>query len=318
MASISFLQARNGDCIHIENDGHHIIIDSGETCNELISIVEEINRSNKQIDLLVITHYDADHIKAICQILKEFSVEERNKIIKKVWFNATKIGYIGNNLLSARDATQFAKLLIDSRIEWVSCMERGMSFSIGNMKLEVLDGGRVYTRAIDRAKLLNYKCDWRTDLQTLEKYIDDDELDSSETNSQSMILILIIGEKHVLLPGDAVPKQLKLALEYYAAGKKTSFDLVKLPHHGSYKNMTQDILSLIRCSEYLISTDGSKYYHPNKKLMMKIIKWGERKGKQKLVFHMNYYEELFSKLNITQQEMDHYSFMCDGKRTFKF
>ena len=96
------------------------------------------------------------------------------------------------------------------------------------------------------------------------------------------------------------------------------FDLVKLPHHGSYKNITQDILSKIECSEYVVSTDGAKFCHPNKKMMMKIIKWGKMKEESVLKFHLNYYNDLIKKMNISESDCKSYNFECDGKRTFEF
>ena len=80
---ISFLQAGNGDCIHIESEEHHVIIDSGEVCNELVSVVESIKAKKEVIDLLVITHYDTDHIKAINTILENLNVEDRKKLVKR-------------------------------------------------------------------------------------------------------------------------------------------------------------------------------------------------------------------------------------------
>jgi hypothetical protein len=123
---ISFLQAGNGDCIHIESEEHHVIIDSGEVCNELVSVVESIKAKKEVIDLLVITHYDTDHIKAINTILENLNVEDRKKLVKKVWFNATKVGFHGNEkLLSEQDATKLAYLLLEADINWISELRTG-------------------------------------------------------------------------------------------------------------------------------------------------------------------------------------------------
>jgi len=47
--TITFLQAYNGDGIHIEHDGHHVIIDGGPKCEELELLVGEIV-ANHEID----------------------------------------------------------------------------------------------------------------------------------------------------------------------------------------------------------------------------------------------------------------------------
>ena len=316
MARISFLQAHSGDCIHIQDNGHNVIIDSGVVCDELVDVVNDIKKSGKKIDLLIITHYDTDHIKAICSILEKLDEDERKELVSKVWFNATKVGYRDDKSLSAKDATRLASLLLKAGIEWTSCVKKGMTEVLGpNSVIEVIDGGRIYTGEGKGKPLCNDKCDWESSFQELDEFVNDKALDTSETNAQSMILVYRYGEKQILLPGDAVPKNLNYALEQYGSGKRIKFDLIKLPHHGSYKNMTQEILNKIECSEYLISTDGS-HFHPNKKLILKIKKWGHMNSK--LTFHMNYYDDLFSKLNITEEDMNDNNFSCDGQRTFGF
>ena len=300
---IEFLQAGNGDCIHIKRGQHHVIIDSGETCQELIALVEAIKKANERIDLLIITHYDSDHIKVINNILQGMTDEDRKKMIKKVWFNATKVGFHGNEkLLSTNDATKLAQLLLEADIESV----------------EVIDGGEVYQSTGEGELLGNEKCDWVSSFKVLEQYLDDDVTDESKTNAQSAIIVVRAGDKQILLPGDAIPDKLTKALDKYRKGETLKFDLVKLPHHGSYKNITEDILGKFECSNYMVSTNGMKYFHPDKKMMLKVLKWGKRIEGKQLTFHMNYYDELWKNLNITETEKLSYNFECDGKRAFEF
>lgn len=319
MHKISFLQAGNGDCIHIESEGHHVIIDSGEVCPQLVSVVDGIQRAKGKIDLLVITHYDSDHIKAIISILESLKVEERKRLIKKVWFNATKVGFYGNEQqLSAQDATKFSRLLMDSEVKWVSELKAGMSEKIGDdLTLELIDGGEIYKPTGEGKLLGNEKKDWDTSFEELEKYLDDDVLDTSKTNAQSAIIVAHIHGKTILLPGDATPEKLSKALNVYGKGEPMTFDMVKLPHHGSYKNITQQILGKIECSDYIISTNGVKYYHPDKKMMVKVFNWGKRIEGRQLTFHLNYFDELFKLLNISNSDKNRYNFECDGRREFE-
>jgi beta-lactamase superfamily II metal-dependent hydrolase len=317
---IEFLQAGNGDCIHIMSGQHHVIIDSGEVCQDLVSVVDTIKKANERIDLLIITHYDSDHIKAINGILQGMSVEDRKKLIKKVWFNATKVGFHGNEkLLSADDANDLALLLLEADIEWISELEYGIkeTFDEG-LSVEVIDGGEIYQPTGEGEMLGNEKCDWVSSFNVLEQYLDDDVTDDSKTNAQSAILVVHAGDHRILLPGDAIPEKLTNALDKFRKGGTLKFDLVKLPHHGSYKNITEDILSKFECSDYMISTNGKKYFHPDKKMMFKVMKWGKRVEGKQLSFHMNYYDELWKKLNITESEKRSYNLECDGKRAFEF
>lgn len=317
---IEFLKAGNGDCIHIKRGQHHVIIDSGEVCQELVELVDAIKKANERIDLLIVSHYDSDHIKAINNILSGLSIEERKELIKKVWFNATKVGYYGNEkLLSARDATNLAQLLLEADIEWVSDLSYGMIETIeGDLLIELIDGGEIYQPSGEGKLLGNEKNDWVSNFNELEQYLDDDVTDDSITNAQSAILVVKAGDKQVLLPGDAIPEKLAKALNVYRKGRILKFDLVKLPHHGSYKNITEDILGMFECSDYIVSTNGKKYYHPDKKMMLKVMRWGKKIEGKQLTFHLNYYNELWKNLNITEAEKRSYNFECDGKRAFEF
>lgn len=48
---ISFLQAYDGDCIHMEHDGHHVVIDGGPKCEELEEVIKKIVSNHEKIDL---------------------------------------------------------------------------------------------------------------------------------------------------------------------------------------------------------------------------------------------------------------------------
>lgn len=318
--TISFLKAGNGDCIYIKDGGHHVLVDSGEHCEELTEVVNDIRQAEESIDLLVVTHYDADHIRAICELLKLLTPKERKQLVKKVWFNATKVGFTGNKKnLSATDATEFGTLLLEADIPWVSELKKGTVEIISeNISLEVLDGGTIYTRTKTGLPLSNFKCDWNTSFKSLEPYLNDDSLDNSPTNSQSMILVAHVKGHDILLPGDAVPSKLLAALENYQKGKPCPFALVKMPHHGSYKNITKGILEKIVCFDYVVTTDGSGFHHPNKKMLLKVAKWGQRQEGKQITIHLNYYDTLMPKLGISAKEVSQYNVQYDGKRTFEF
>ena len=48
------------------------------------------------------------------------------------------------------------------------------------------------------------------------------------------------------------------------------FSLVKLPHHGSVKNISSDFIKNIETDIYLISTNSEKYNHPDIETLAKI------------------------------------------------
>src|SRR5690606_14407471 len=96
-----FLQALNGDSIFIsflENDiPRNILIDGGigntyiNTSNikgDLHKVIDRIRNDEQFIDLLILTHFDDDHIGGILRWLNKD--KEASNLIRKVWFNSGK------------------------------------------------------------------------------------------------------------------------------------------------------------------------------------------------------------------------------------
>ncbi len=99
--------------------------------------------------------------------------------------------------------------------------------------------------------------------------------DSSIVNESSISFVLEVNERKFLFLGDAVLKQrdkckiIKNLLAYY--GEDTVFDLIKLPHHGSNYNMSIDFVKLFKAKEYIISSNGKKFGHPDIDTLANII-----------------------------------------------
>jgi beta-lactamase superfamily II metal-dependent hydrolase len=58
--------------------------------------------------------------------------------------------------------------------------------------------------------------------------------------------------------------------------KRLKVDAVKVSHHGSEHNISEDLIKLIDAKHYLISTNGSIHKHPDKSSIEKIIKGSKR------------------------------------------
>lgn len=317
--TISFLPASYGDCIHISDNGHHVIIDGGPTAEPLLTTLGEIRDRNERVDLLVVTHYDHDHVMGFLSSLRQLDGVKLEDFVGETWFNApepTKAKF-GDHRLSAREGNELTELFIENKVNWKNQLSMGTKHILSGLCwVEVLYEGGYGKESSGGGLLGNIKCDWRTPFEELEKYMDDRVLDKSETNAESIILLLHCGGHKVLLPGDATPDKLLPVLRQYSGGKTAKFDLVKLPHHGSYRNMSKDLFDCFSCSDYLISTDGSVYCHPDKKVLLKAISWGHNES-GKTYFHFNY-PDLIGNMLITDRDKEKYSFECDGKREFEF
>ncbi|MGR0320369.1 MBL fold metallo-hydrolase [Agromyces sp. ZXT2-3] len=100
--------------------------------------------------------------------------------------------------------------------------------------------------------------------------------DTAPANGCSICLVLEWNNQRVLLTGDAWPTDVCEGLDVYAAERHLQspldFALVKLPHHGSQNNVSDELLDRIRCSEWVISTSGSIYYHPDAPAIARLLR----------------------------------------------
>lgn len=73
---VSFLDVGQGDSIFIQTpSGHTMLIDGGASDIVLTRLGEEMNYFDKNINVMVATHGDADHVTGLIPVLAKYSVE---------------------------------------------------------------------------------------------------------------------------------------------------------------------------------------------------------------------------------------------------
>lgn len=98
------------------------------------------------------------------------------------------------------------------------------------------------------------------------------KLDNKLQNKSSIAFILRVGKKKLLFLGDANPEIVKNQLEKLQKKDYSFkyFDFVKVSHHGSKRNISNELLEIINCKKFLISTDGTHDF-PDKEAVAKIL-----------------------------------------------
>lgn len=95
-------------------------------------------------------------------------------------------------------------------------------------------------------------------------------VDTKPANGSSICVVVEYEGHRLLLTGDAHADNLIAALDLLPEEERR-FDLVKLPHHGSAKNVTAELIGKLDCGSFLISTSGSYFYHPDAEAIARII-----------------------------------------------
>jgi hypothetical protein len=200
------------------------------------------------------------------------------------------------------------KAIISSGIEWERQeIMQGHSFELQKGKITILSPNRAimdkfYAKEeIKRISLLRAlpKSDYQLPVAKLiqNSFIED----SSLTNQASITLIFEFHDKRILFLADSVPSQIIEGFSVMGQKSTVQFTLVQVAHHGSKKNTNQELLELLDCSNFLISTNGSCYNHPDKECLARIMNYVDRE--KKIFFN---YEEIKNAAIFSSEEIIKY------------
>lgn len=303
--------AGDGDCMLLtwgdDGDLRHMVVDGGRAAAypHLRKRLEAIGKAGGTLELLVLTHIDADHIEGVLAMAKD---EELPLAPKRVWYN----GYdqmARVQPFSVAQGDEWPALLAER--EW----PLNPDFPDGTVTVEArpdpfdLAGLRITLLSPDAAKLSGMRhawAAWRTaqaarksastsapggvqamGREPMPVTLDVNALaaptaiDSEPPNGSSIAFIAEWQGSRVLLAGDAHPDLLAASLAPLAAaaGGRLAIRLLKVPHHGSRGNVTRELIELLDCDDYLISTDGKRHGHPDPQAIARILKFAPERAK---------------------------------------
>ncbi|WP_159020296.1 ComEC/Rec2 family competence protein [Algibacter sp. L3A6] len=348
---IKFLKAFNGDSIWIsfKDNGTHknILIDGGvgdtykSTSNvkgELFSLIEQIKKDKQFIDLLILTHFDDDHIGGVLRWMNKD--KEASKLIKKVWFNSGKeiakkfesdenkeldieiIDGADDFHTSPKQGIKFEKYLRDNNLWEGKIIEQGGEFDIFGLQFKILSPNK---EKLDKLlKLYKKQKDYFTsggefDFQTsLKEFIDEENKpgfkfkeETRVANGSSIALIMENKGKSYLFLGDAHPSVVVEGLNNFGYNKNNvlNAEFMKVSHHGSKYNTSKELLEIVRTDKYIISSNATKHGLPNKRTIARII---NNNPDAFIYFNYNLKDDIFSE----QDWIDYPSFKSKMQNDF--
>ena len=299
--SIEVLPASDGDCLWVEwGDSlkpFRMLIDGGRAQKSKISapLAERIGRADpKRIDLIVATHIDDDHISGLVPF---FSDLPAGLEIGDVWFNSLKHLPASDELGSASadrlaNALEAQGLPWNANAAWAKTPRHavvrhparslpvidifGLHLTLLSPTIEQLDRLRAEWPAALRAEgmdedgsavkegdVLGYGADQTATIPELRRRSLGS--DSSKPNASSIAFIAEYEGRTVLFAADAIAPVIVDGLRLWRPDGEIRFDAIKMSHHGSENNLSDELLALVRCHDWLISTDGSLHHHPNRR-----------------------------------------------------
>ncbi|ELY2017443.1 MBL fold metallo-hydrolase [Flavobacterium psychrophilum] len=306
---IQFYQAECGDASRIkflgnDNKYHNIFIDAGFERTfrfVLAEEIEQIKNDDETIDLWILTHIHDDHIGGVIKYLDLIKTGEFKDIVNQWFYNIPRFYTISSRNLSLKISSAssisqgdivFEYLKMNERVSEIDITSELNTIDLFGMKLTVL------TPSVEKLNKLREKYPFgsineleKSELISISeakapklndykiKLIDFDienfTEDKSIENGSSISMITEYKNKKILWLADSHPSDIITSLQKLGYSNENQFecDWVKVSHHGSTVNNSNELYDLIKCNNYLFSVNGeNKHNLPFKECIARILR----------------------------------------------
>jgi beta-lactamase superfamily II metal-dependent hydrolase len=292
---------------------HRILIDGGTPPSYQVvkDRIQALSATERHFELCIVTHVDTDHIGGALKLLADRSL---GATFGDVWFNDQKVlPRCPDPRRSPIDGAILTQVLHGLGISpngafdgnAVSVPEQGelpVKSLAGGMRLTVLSPGTAqlaalccnWTAALRKAGLgpgapsaeeLNERARRkRVEIPRAQRAETVEELasapfvaDRTRANGSTIAVLAEYKGVSCVLAGDAFARVLARSLSRLAAKRgerRVAVSAFKLPHHGSRRNTSVELLGTVACPMYLFSTDGSVFGHPDPEAVARVIRHG--------------------------------------------
>jgi beta-lactamase superfamily II metal-dependent hydrolase len=317
MLKLHAIQAEYGDCFILEyglpSSPKYILVDGGpETIYDkhLRDELLKIRDTGGKLDLVILSHVDADHITGLLDFAAELRQQKADNKDATIGADAIWHNTFSQTIGSGNDIVTRLKTLL------AKSAGAGQNMSIAGMAVEGIGQGnqlRLAAKALGipmnpgtpnnlictndlpkpiffdnlqlrivgptQESLESLRKEWLDWLETSE---DADwrsnpflaeMVDESIPNLSSIMVLAEADHKKILLTGDGRGDHLLQGLSQEALldpKGKLHVDVLKMPHHGSDRNMTKTFLKTVTADKYVISANG-KYGNPDLSTLIWII-----------------------------------------------
>lgn len=228
-----------GDATLIIHKDTQILIDGGPGKKVLECLSSNVQFTDREIELVVITHPQKDHYEGIISVLQNYSV---GKILKTELTSSSQDYQVLENRIKA-SGTQIVNASNTQRV------------GLDLIHLDILHPSSNYL-----AEVLGVST---SDLAEL----DVSSRKSFDPNQASVVLHLNYGEFDGLFTGDIGVRESGLIADKLR-GMNIDFEYIKVPHHGS-RNGISEILLRVSSPEIatISSSRNNSYGHPHKEVL---------------------------------------------------
>jgi len=317
MFKLHVIQAQYGDSLLLEfgdeNSPSFILIDGGPPGvynNSLRRELVRIMGDHAELEAVIVSHVDIDHIKGILDFLAELQSQKDNGEayfikVKQLWLNtftetidksgtyAERLNDIfaiagANNVMMASSSIALNGVKEgDTLTRYCSFLEIPLNpgayketFMAGSKQQDIVFSNLTFCiTGPTPENLKELKDEWEAWLAKQEKAISDglyDILsmsDKSIPNLSSISFVVNSGSKTILFTGDCRGDHLFTGLKTKGLLKNGKYhvNVLKVPHHGSDRNQDLNFFRKITADTYVISANG-KHGNPDFETLEWIVK----------------------------------------------
>ena len=288
--------AFHGDCILIKtydiNHNEFIILIDGGTAQTFKYSLKEKLRDIFHINLLVLTHIDSDHISGLIRLFKSSLIDKI--IIDEIWMNHPEIVEVNKcELISTKQGDTLKELILARKpdVKFLeistddqSIIRSGIEFvilsptpQIKNELYRQWETSNIAARKNDNVNISSQQDSYFKSLEDLNRipFSPGKRINDDIFNSSSIAFLLKCFDISILLLADSRPEIITehLRLNGFNEIEPLKVDFVKVSHHGSLNNTSQEQLGLIRSDGFIISTNGgtADHKHPSRETVARIV-----------------------------------------------
>lgn len=345
---LNILPAYNGDSILImtydEKGNEFIILIDGGTPSTFEYSLKKHLKTLTRIDLLVLTHIDNDHIGGLINFFNNSIIDKIE--ICEIWYNQPDLDFYYQKsdkaLISVPQAEDWKTLIKQKKSDVLIkeiTTENGI-ININSLEFTILSPTKaiknklyeVWLKEKNKPKKVAHKSlisnstsDYSKSLDELNKidFKPEKSINNDIYNSSSISFKLKCPDISFLLLADSRPEVVSNSLRDlgYSVMTPLEVNFVKISHHGSLNNTSQELLSLIKSNNYLISTNGgtSSHKHPSRETIARIVYKSNRLEDTVLNIYTNYdVDKLKEKIGefITQRDLEKGNWKIEHKNIF--
>ena len=316
MYRVEVLPAEYGDALWVEfgpaASPRRILIDCGTPGvyqSALAGRIKALPEKDRRFDLFVITHIDADHIGGAVRLLKDR--EKLGVEFGDIWFNGFHhLLEDDEGVRGPMQGEQLSHEIRRQKLPWNVAFD-GRAVVVrkpGKLPVKSIGGMKLTLLSPYPAQLAELRLEWDRVIRAAglvpgaaieeeaPRGLGEDDLprgeidvaelaktpykeDQSEANGSSIAFLAEYEGKTVLFGADAFASVLLRSLKTLGAGARA--DVLKVAHHGSAYNTSLELLKTLGCTDYLISTNGKRFGHPDLAGIARLVR-------KDAVLHFNY------------------------------